>query len=363
MDYNLKKLYEKIAKGETIPSKVFSLSQVYEMTNAANTDKTLQSTPHSTPNIVQPTPNTGRYTNKSYNEAIAKALGKIPQVAGNYILHTTSNLQLDPADKKVVDDLYNVSDGSKGTGNGEIAIYWLFGKNYFVYDNRGQKDGQGQVTADAPDLRMSETSGGDPTQGLVEIKSYANLNEISLGKFKDDKSNRYLLSILLGVDVLFGATKFNFGKKDRPVTVDVFNSNEILAAFKNFKILHDAFVVNQSVFANFPANNFLRQITDQLDHLAGEIIPDYQTGSIKQTEAELTNLLLQEFALSKLRKKPGMNGGCIINISKKNDHKIEIIQTKANYNSSFNFFENVASSSGELKIKNLLNLFPQEKKV
>lgn len=356
MDYRLTKIYESMLRGESFSNQAPNslLEMAKKVLPSPITDPT--PAPATTPQAPVIS-GTGHYTNKSYNDTIIDLLGEIPEVAGNYTLGTTSNLTIHPVDKVILDQLYHTTDGSKGTGNGEIAIYWLFGKNYFVYDNRGQRDGEGNLTADAPDLRMSLTSGGNPTHGLVEIKSYNNLNEISLGKFKDDKSNRYLLSILLGVHVLFSATKLDFGKKDRPVTVDVFNPNEILTAFKDFKTLHNVFVVNKSLFDNFPANTFLSQMTDQLNHLTKKIIPGYETGPIKETEAELTNLLLKEFALSKLRKKPGMNGGCIINISKNAKRNIEIIQTNKNYNTSFDFSSNVASSSGELKIKNLLNLF------
>ena len=348
MDHNLIKLYEKIARRETTPSKFSSLSQVYEMVNAGKISQPV-------PSVAQP--DSGRYTNKSYNDAITKELGTIPQVTGNYILHTTPNLQLDPADKKVVDALYNVSDGSKGTGNGEIALYWLFGKKYFVYDNRGQKDGEGNVTADAPDLRMSETGGGNPTQGLVEIKSYSNLNEINLGKFKDDKNNRYLLSIVLGAHVLFSATKQEFTKKsERPVTVDVFNSAEIVVAFRDFKNLYNTFV-NSPPFRDFPEGSFLGHLTKQLNYLVKTLIPNQQEGPLQQTEVELTNLLLKEIALSKLNKKPGLNGGCILNISKKGGHNIEIIQVRPDYNPAFDFSANVSAASGELRIKNLSELF------
>ena len=365
MDHNLIKLYEKIARGETTPSKFPSLSQVYQ----AN----VPSVPNQSPTFPAPTkPSetavktsglrgvTDHYTNDGFNQLIIDRYTMIPEVRGNYHLHTTPNLPLDPKDKEIVDELYGASDGSHGTGNGEIALYWLFGKKYFVYDNRNGADGSGKKAEkafEAPDLRMSLTSGGNPGDGLVEVKSYSSLNEINLGKFKDDKTNRYLLSIVLGAHILFSATKQEFAKKtERPVTVDVFNPKEIIAAFKDFKNLYNTFV-NRPPFRDFPEGSFLGHLTKQLNYLVKTLIPDQQEGPLQQTEVELTNLLLKNIALAKLSKKPGLNGGCIINISKKGGHNIEIIQAKSDYNPNFDFYANVSAASGEIQIKNLFELF------
>ena len=145
-------------------------------------------------------------------------------------------------------------------------------------------------------------------------------------------------------------------KTERPVTVDVFNPKEIIAAFKDFKNLYNTFV-NRPPFRDFPEGSFLGHLTKQLNYLVKTLIPDQQEGPLQQTEVELTNLLLKNIALAKLSKKPGLNGGCIINISKKGGHNIEIIQAKSDYNPNFDFYANVSAASGEIQIKNLFELF------
>jgi hypothetical protein len=366
MDYRLKKLYESILNQNAEQLNTNSINEAYkqvlEQTSSIRSASSAQQqilTPVSSAKTSSSVATTSagwsisNYKNNSFNNIILKTL-KVKSMPTHelYPLQTTDNLLLSEKDKKIFDTLYSATDGSKATGNGEIAVYWLFGGYQQINSNQGGVNGLGEKGADAPDIQI----GPDPSQGLVEIKSYKNLNDISLGKFKDDKENRYLLSILLGSHVLTTAIKGSFGKKDRPVTVDVFSSREIIEAFMSFKTtrtLLEQLKANSSTSPLFNTVGILEQIFATTGHLMTEL-----SISSKDQPEKMANSLLRKFAENKLLRKPGLKPGCgIINITKDSRHAIEIITTGGKtLNPKANYIESVSSSSGELKISNLKDL-------
>ena len=68
-------------------------------------------------------------TDKSFLAAVKTTLGggSIPMAKGSYSLSrsTTSHIKVVKDDQKIFSDLYNPGGTSQGTGNGEVALWWL----------------------------------------------------------------------------------------------------------------------------------------------------------------------------------------------------------------------------------------------
>jgi hypothetical protein len=368
MDYNLAKIYEAMLQGKELKDlSIRSLSQIYEVSRnpepapaPVSTSTSAPASPVSSSPAPAPTSSSGgwnpnNYKDEKFNQVILKHLNvsSIPQHQ-QYPIETEKDLLLNKADRDVFNKLYPLSDGSKGTGNGEIAAYWLFGGYAETHNNQGGVDGTGERSASAPDLRISS----NPSEGLVEIKSYKNLDDISLGKFKDDKGNRYLLSILLGAHVLTSSIKTGFVGKERPVTVDVFNSAEIVKAFSSLTStfgLLEKLKSDPNTASFFSGVSMLTQLYDTMNHLFDKIKNDKIQQFAAADPTILANSLLRKFAETKLQKKPGFKQGCgIINITKDPSHRIEIISTSGKtLNPEADYISSVSSTSGELKISNL----------
>jgi len=122
---------------------------------------------------------------QEYDDLIKKTLkvSEIPTPVGDYKLGNNGNVN--SSDLKIFKELYKVAPpkagkeeseaGSKGSGHGEIAVYWLLGKGYSVQDGRGGGN---------PDLIVDGVG--------VEVKSY-DVTKITLGRIGSDKKNQELL--------------------------------------------------------------------------------------------------------------------------------------------------------------------------
>lgn len=360
MDYRLLKAYEGILSGKADQTNPYtSLSQIYEASRTPKQQVPSQQVPATRQA-------TNKYPNEQYNSVIRKALKikqaqNLPEPIGTYKLPSSVGIiPILPEDQKYFRILFDLAPptqkgtSSKSSGNGEIALYWLLGKNSIVNDNRGKGTGE-KLEADAPDLLING-------KGL-EVKSYPSINSIALGKFKNDKENRNLLAILLGVDVLFTKNPFTqkiatgtASKKDRPVTVDVFNPSEIENAFKTFDVIYNW--LNATVKQLPPQiTQMLTAIYNQMNFLVQGVVGDNSKKALPNS-AEMTGLLLKRFAAVKFAKKPGW-GGYIANV-KPSATEIEIVrvdQNKFNSKDSAFFREHIASASGEVHVSNLFELF------
>lgn len=352
MDYKLKNVYLKTLIGDNSEfKKTETLKDLYE---AVKRNK-IQSPSLPTTNKKNFISNSN-YATEDYNNVIINKFGKIPKVNGNYIVGTGyKQFQIDPKDLQIFQELYPLTPpkagstiATKGSGNGEIALYWILGKSHKVEDNRATKTTDSTRT-DAPDLKINGNQG-------IEVKAYKSINTIKLGKFKDDKKNRNLLSILLGVDVLFSDNPFSksANQKDRPVTVDVFNPKEIKNAWFVFIKVYNWLMQAQNTFQqSMPfINNFISQMQVLTNELGFK-----NTQQISANSADvLTGLLLKEFAKTKLSGKPGW-GGYIANVNPTFFETIHVDENKFNKTDA-NFFEkNISSGSGEIQISNLTTLF------
>ena len=168
---------------------------------------------------------------KTYNDTIRFALyGKdwegqaIPRPKKKYpYKNGTFSFSVDPLDKEMWDKLYPVSppkvgkpigsEGSKGVGNGEIALYWL----YQFSESARVEEGR---SGDDPDLFFDGKG--------VEVKAWDKHEGMhGLGRFGADKENLQLLSIIFG----FNALATVLGQDQAPKTVNPTNFSGPLERF------------------------------------------------------------------------------------------------------------------------------------
>lgn len=341
MDHNLIKLYEKIARGETTPSKFSSLSQVYEMA-AANSNK---QTPVS---VSKQAP-----ANASYPEVIAHALNvqvqAIPTPQNIYKLGEFTTVT-NPADLEIFNRLFPVNPpkkgmeigtaASKGVGNGEIALFWLLSRAYpDVQDGRGGGD---------PDLKIPSIKTG------VEVKAYSGDKMLAIGRFGEQYKNRRLLSIILGLKAL--VENFDPSSVDRMPSLDTFNSDEIISAFDVFAKFDSNIPLRQSGF------NLMHEIYKQVDQVKNALDLGSEPGSFTSKQVTIgAGRMMLAFLKDKLKEKPGF-GGYMVNVTekakifwKKIPSEKEIDQNLGN--SPEIVLKNVVANGAQLKA-NFGKLFP-----
>jgi hypothetical protein len=164
-----------------------------------------------------------------YNGVIRKTLGlkegeEIPTPRGKYTLKNGTFMeQVSPEDKSTFDKLYNTAppkegetEGeSKGVGNGEVALYWL-------YQFSGSDVTIGR-TGDDPDLFINGEG--------VEVKAYkSHVGKIGLGRFGTDRDNLQLLSIIFGIKALSEV----LGSKEKGPAINPtnFKGTDLIPAFE-----------------------------------------------------------------------------------------------------------------------------------
>lgn len=225
-------------------------------------------------------------------------ISDIPEVK-NKITIKPGDFNVTGDDNKIWKKLYPVkppkkdkditSAGSAGVGNGEIALYWLLKWSGIANVNDGRGGGD-------PDIKIGS---GKDYLGL-EVKSYET-KAISLGRFGSDKTNRTVLSTVIGVDVLVSDLT---GEKRKP-SVDTFNKKELTRAF--------------DTFSKFSANSNLRQEASKFPVL--QSIYNTVDGVLKQLNlppdlepSQGAAAILRNLLLSKASTKPGF-GGYMVNVS------------------------------------------------
>ena len=132
-------------------------------------------------------------TESTYDKVIKDALkvDQIPLVNGKYKLGQSRTV--DGSDQNIFKKLYPITPpksdkeigtaGTRGSGNGEIALYWLLnGSGYNVMDSRGKS---------SPDLTVNGVIG-------VEVKSSDN-NYIDLGRYARLESITRLLNSIFSI--------------------------------------------------------------------------------------------------------------------------------------------------------------------
>jgi hypothetical protein len=260
-----------------------------------------------------------------YDGVIKKSLGlkenePIPTPAGNYTLKdSTFSIQVDSRDKSTFDKLYNVAppkkgedEGeTKGVGNGEVALYWLY-----QYSNNTVEVGR---AGDDPDLFINGKG--------VEVKAYkSHVGKIGLGRFGADKENLQLLSVVFGIKALSEA----LGSKQEKSTINPtnFKGSDLIPAFEQLIQLEkipdlETLASQYSIFAT------IKQNIDTLN----------QSLNSPKDAQEGAQAMAYKMVESKLGRKPG-NGGYLANVLKNGDikfFKIELDKVKSNENLLDNF--------------------------
>jgi hypothetical protein len=241
-----------------------------------------------------------------YDNVIKKALGlkenePIPTPKGSYKLNdSTFSVQVNASDKAIFDKLYNVAppkkgedEGeTKGVGNGEVALYWLY-----QYSNNNVEVGR---AGDDPDLFINGKG--------VEVKAYkSHTGKIGLGRFGADKENLQLLSVIFGIKALSEA----LGNKQEKSTINPtnFKGSDLTPAFEQLIQLEkipdlESLASQYSIFAT------IKQNIDTLN----------QSLNNPKDAKDGAQAMAYKMIESKLGRKPG-NGGYLANVLKNGDIK------------------------------------------
>ena len=269
-----------------------------------------------------------------YDKVIKNALKveDIPQVKGKYTLGTDVNINGE--DAKIFKSLYSVSPpkkgkdvdtaGSKGTGNGEIAMYWLFA-------HQEGHTAQGTQGGGKPDLEIDGKG--------VEVKAYDS-NRITLGRFGSDKANIDLLNTLFGLDALVSTIEKTSDKDKRASSLN-FSKSDITRAFNT---LQD-FSNNQDLRELSSKYALIGNIYSKIDDLNTQL--DLQQGAKAEDYA---GALVKRILLRKFGEKPGF-GGYIVNVNESGNLKyIQITEEKIKKLNNEDVLENTFINQGAIII-------------
>ena len=210
-----------------------------------------------------------------------------------------------------------VAGGTKGSGNGEMAVFWLLAnnraKNYEVLDNRG---------VGRPDLLVDGVG--------VEVKAYDNVsgNMLKIGKFRragglEGKDNNILLNAIFGFNTLLSTLRFNVPNKltetetpaqklptSNPGNFDGFVLKE---AFANVEAISKA--IDNAVKTAWDVNKTNLLDYDVFRYLTDNIRIVYGKLGSKGTPEQNASAMLYRLAYEKLKEKPGLNS-YIVNASR-----------------------------------------------
>jgi len=232
----------------------------------------------------------------SYDDIIAKHIGEATPV-DVYEIGKSFRIT-NQTDLKNYQKLYPITapkvggsiddPGTKGSGNGEIALYWLLKKKYpSIRDNReGSK----------PDL-SANVNGKDVG---VEVKAFEGSGkQTSIGRFADQVINRQTLSIILGINALFS----NMGDKKRTPSLDNWNKTEIIEACEQLVKLND----NESLRELAMDFDLIADVYQRIDSTI-EALQEELGNEETFTAEDLAAAMLLKILKFKLEVKPGWGG-------------------------------------------------------
>ena len=235
---------------------------------------------------------------ETYDKLIKTTLKtkEIPTPVGNYVLGADG--RVNSKDLENFKALYKVAPskagkedsgvGSKGSGHGEVAMYWLLSKKYEVLDGRG---------GGKPDLIINGNG--------VEVKSYEE-SKMTLGRVGSDKTSAESLNTLFGLDTLVSSLEKGKEKK-RQATALTFNKMEIINAFTTLK--------------DFSSNEKLRDVSRKyplISNIYSRVDNILSTFKLEQdfNPEEAAGALVKQLVINKLTQKPGAKPeGYIVNVS------------------------------------------------
>ena len=282
-----------------------------------------------------------------YDEVIKKTLGveEIPRSKNQYQFKGKGggSFQFDvqPDDMDVWLKLWNTAPpkkgetegATKGVGNGEISLYWLY-----HYSNSGIKVDEGR-SGDDPDLFFNGTG--------VEVKAYkSHSGKKGLGRYGADKDNLKLLSIIFGLNSLAAVISGDEeAKKARTINPTNFNGVDLIPALeevsrfssksKDFEDFVDDYPIFQSIVDN------VNMVVTELD--------DPPNGE------EAARRMAVRFLTSKLGRKP-RDGGYLASVMKTGNCLFYGIDLEKMANDP-NLLNNMGSSQSSMVI-NFIKTFP-----
>ena len=332
---NLVELYEATKKTKRLA--VDATSEVPTQPISSNQPSTKSEQNSSQESSNETTQSNIKGLSLEYNKLIASALktpiNEIPLPEENYPLGKSTTIT-NQNDLAIFVKLFSLAPStklseagdSKGSGKGEIALYWLLSKNYQVDDARDR---------DEPDLKIGNTG--------IEVKSYPGKG-FKLGKFKSQINNRKILSTVFGLKALF-----SLKESKRPATVDVFNSKELVSALTEIKSL--------SIALDSALNQYSYLIQLQPISILISQLKDIEkqfglTSLMDMDEVEAASNILKKLLYSKLSVKPGFNG-YYVNTNQKGEiayYKVE--EDRIKNLSKEVVIANVSAASGELQLSN-----------
>lgn len=226
----------------------------------------------------------GSVLSKTYGDNIPKP---------NFTPTLGENFSLSEEDAKIFSDLFEKTPSksgedtqTKGSGNGEVSVYWLFSQSgHNVIDERG---------SDKPDLKIDGVG--------VEIKAY-NSSVVTLGKFAKDKESLRLLNIVFGFKALVSTLEGN-KKEANPAN---FTDKDLIQAFD----LMFEFSTNKELKDIAERNGFsvITELYNKIDSVKNAL--NLQSEDSKVAAAAI----LRQLAINKLTRKPGIPG-YILNVKK-----------------------------------------------
>jgi len=257
-------------------------------------------------------------TDPLYDAIIRKKLNlgddePIPRAKGTYKWPgqggATFNIQVESEDMKYWNLFWNltppkagaaIGTTSKGSGDGEISLYWLY-----QHSNSGV-EARGTQGSDNPDLEFNGVG--------VEVKAYGKIAHASakgLGRFSSDKPQLDALGILFGFQKLIVALVPNEkGKFPADISPSNFHAHQLVGAFETLQKLLDIDDTGEleqlgEIYSLF------KDIKTRLDSLKSKI------GEWKDPEDGARKMTIY-FMSPKVGRKPG-DGGFLVNVKDDGD--------------------------------------------
>jgi len=253
-------------------------------------------------------------TDPLYDAIIRKKLNlgddePIPRAKGTYKWPgqggATFNIQVESEDMKYRNLFWNltppkagaaIGTTSKGSGDGEISLYWLY-----QHSNSGV-EARGTQGSDNPDLEFNGVG--------VEVKAYGKIAHASakgLGRFSSDKPQLDALGILFGFQKLIVALVPNEkGKFPADISPSNFHAHQLVGAFETLQQLLEVDLEQLGeIYSLF------KDIKTRLDSLKSKI------GEWKDPEDGARKMTIY-FMSPKVGRKPG-DGGFLVNVKDDGD--------------------------------------------
>jgi hypothetical protein len=287
---------------------------------------------------------------EKYDQVIKNALGKanlllpngdIPSVKEKYVLGD-SNKNVNGDDAKIFKALYPIappkkdqgtdSAGSKGSGNGEIALYWLFAYQNPAVPATGNP-GRGKA-----DLIIDGEG--------VEVKAYDS-KSMAFGRIGSDKENLELLNTLFGLYSLLSSIDSTTDKDKQPNPLR-FSKEDIIKAFETFIDFANNDVLKE-LSKNYP---LIANIYAKVDNLIKKLPENTNVNNAE----DAAGALMKNILLRKTNEKIGPNG-YIVNVSPDGNLKyFNINLNSINDIDNKKILDNISINQGALVI-NPENLF------